>query len=147
MITAEAKRARVQHWRNAFPIYLKVCFRYSAPIGLAPLFAVILFPVWTLITRHRFLVSWEVLAYVAVMWGFFFLLMLLTAIGNDVYRNWNSQRPVVHYDPTLPWLVFMYVGTAGFTAAAFLSYQQGWYLSLLFGVMALGCLMAARKCF
>ncbi|MBZ5590806.1 MAG: hypothetical protein LAP39_01115 [Acidobacteriia bacterium] len=76
--------------------------------------------------------------------GVFFLGMLGTAIGYDVKRNWGQREPTLEWNPLLFWKVFLYAGSLMFLTFGFLSYRQGWWLSVEFGVFAILCWLVAR---
>jgi hypothetical protein len=79
--------------------------------------------------------------------GFFFVLPFLTAVGDDIHRNWDAQERTVAWNPLLMWKTLLYLGALFFFVAAFLAYHQGAWLSLLFIAFAVGSALAARKCF
>jgi hypothetical protein len=75
----------------------------------------------------------------------FFGAMLGTAIGHDLLRNRAQTVPVPEYNPLLFWKLFLYAGSLMFLAAVFLSYRQGWWLSVEFGGLTIVCWFAARS--
>jgi hypothetical protein len=147
MITAEAKRTRLQHWKKALPFYLKISFIYSAYVWVPTLVIFLLAIPWFIVTRHRMILPWKTLEFGVAFGAFFGLPILLTAVGNDLYKNWKSSEPAIRYDPALPTKALLGFGALFFITSAFLSYHQGWHLSVFFGVMALGSLIVLRKCF
>ena len=135
------------HWRTAVPYYLKISFIYSA-IGWAPPLGIILADgMWTGLTKHRLAVNRTRVEFALTFGGFFFVLSLLTAVGNDVYRNWGAQERIVAWNPLLMWKVFLYLGALFFFIAAFLAYHQGVHLSVLYIAFAAGSVIVAKECF
>jgi hypothetical protein len=74
----------------------------------------------------------------------FFLIVLGTAIGYDVNRNWSQSNRTVEWNPLWFWKVFLYSGACMFILSAFFSYRRGWWLTAEFGVFAFVCHVVAR---
>jgi hypothetical protein len=135
------------YWKIALPCYLKVSFLYSA-IGWAPPLAITLVDaIWTGITKHRLAINRTGMEFAMAFGGFFFLLPLLTALGDDIHRNWGVQERIVAWNPLRMWKTFAYLGALFFFVAAFLSYHQGVWLSVFFIAFAIGSAIIARKYF
>jgi hypothetical protein len=135
------------YWKAAFPYYLKVSFRQSAFGWAVPLAITLVGTLWTGLADHR-LVSIRIGVEFAIAFGgFFFLLALLTAVGDDVRRNWGAQERIIAWNPLLMWKTFLYLGGLLFLVAAFLAYHQGVWLSVLFIGFAIGSTFAAKRCF
>jgi hypothetical protein len=134
------------YWKTALPYYLKVSFLYSA-IGWAPPLTITLAStMWTGLTTHRVAINRGV-EFALVFGGFFFALTLLTAVGDDIRRNWGTQERIVAWNPFLMWKTVLYLGALLFFVAAFLAYHRGVWLSVLFIVFAVGSTFAAKRCF
>jgi len=135
------------YWKTALPYYLKVSFLYST-IGWAPPLAITLASAtWTGLTTHRVAVNRAGVKFALVFGGFFFVLTLLTAVGDDIHRNWGTQERTVAWNPHLMWKTFLYLGALLFFVAAFLAYHQGVWLSVLFIAFAISSTFAAKRCF
>jgi len=135
------------HWKIALPYYLRISFLYSA-IGWAPsLVITLVVTMWTALTQHRLVVNRVSVEFALTFGGFFFVLSLFTAVGDDIRRNWNAQERTVAWNPRLMWKTFLYLGAMLFFAAAFLAYHQGASLSVLFIVFAVSSALVAKKCF
>jgi hypothetical protein len=134
------------HWKRALPYYLKVSFLYSGIGWALPLAITLVDAIWTGLTKHRLAVHWANLKFALVFGGFFFLLSLLTAVGDDIHRNWGAQERTIAWNPLLMWKTFLYLGALLFFVAAFLGYHQGAWLSVLFIAFAIGSAIAAKKC-
>ena len=133
------------HWRTALPTYLKLSFSYAVMLSIAPLAIAILASVWTMVrTGHWPSTS---IALALIFTGFFFLLAMATAVGEDIRRNWTAQERGIAWSPKLMWRNFIYLGAVGFFVAAFLAYHQGVWLSVFFVAFSIGSLITARKCF
>lgn len=142
-----ARARRADHWKAAFPCYGKVALIQSA-IFWAPPFAIALLQIlWIGVTQRRFVVNWLIVEYGLVFGGFFFALTFLTAIADDLIRNRQTEEPTIEWNPALTWKVFISIGALGSAAAAYFAYPQGWHLSAFFAAMAVGCVVAVRKCF
>lgn len=136
-----------RYWKTALPYYLRVSFLNSA-IGWAPPLAITLVSaMWTGLTTHRVAVNRAGVEFALVFGGFFFVLTLLTAVGDDIHRNRGAQERIVAWNPLLMWKTFLYLGAMLFFVAAFLAYHQGAWLSVLFIAFAIGSAIAAKKCF
>lgn len=135
------------YWKTALPYYLKVSLKYSA-IGWAPPLAITLADaMWTGLAKHRLAVNRAGVEVALTFGGFFYFLSLLTAVGNDIYRNRGAQERTVSWNPLLMWKIFLYLGALFFFVAAFLAHHQGVWLSILFVAFASGSTVVARKCF
>jgi hypothetical protein len=135
------------HWKIALPYYLRISFLYSA-IGWAPSLVITLVAtMWTALTQHRLVVNRVSVEFALTFGGFFFVLSLFTAVGDDIRRNWNAQERKVAWNPRLMWKTFLYLGARLFFAAAFLAYHQGASLSVLLIVFAVSSALVAKKCF
>jgi hypothetical protein len=135
------------HWRIALPFYLRVSLSYSAIGWAVPLAIAFTRTTWMSFTRHRFAVDLANFEFALTFGGFFFILALLTAVGDDIYRNRTAEQPTIAWNPLLMWKVFLYIGALFFLVAALLAYHQGAWLSVLFIVFATGSLIAAKRCF
>ena len=135
------------HWKVALPYYLRVSFLYSAIAWAPPLAVVLVGAMWTGFTRHRLTVSRLNLEFALIFGGFFFVLTLLTAVGDDIHRNWGAHERTVTWNPLLVWKSFLCLGALFFFVAFFLAYHQGASLSVLFIAFAIGSAIAAKKCF
>jgi hypothetical protein len=72
------------YWKKALPYCLKASFLSSA-IGWAPPLAVILVEaVSTGLSKHRLKINRTAVEFAIAFGGFFFLLFLLTAVGDDL---------------------------------------------------------------
>ena len=136
-----------RYWKAALPYYLKVSFLYSAIGWTPPLAITSVSAIWTGLTAHRVAVNPAGVKFALVFGGFFFVLTLLTSVGDDIYRNWGARERVVSWNPLLMWKSFLYLGALLFFVAAFLAYHQGAWLSVLFIAFAIGSAIAAKKCF
>src|SRR5882724_12930788 len=135
------------HWKIALPHYLRVSFRYSA-IGWAPPLAITLADtMWTVLTKHRLMVNRIIVEFALTFGGFFFVLSLLTTVGDDIHRNWDVRERTVVWNPLLMWKIFLYLGALFFFVAAFFAYHQGASLSVFFIAFAIGSALVAKKCF
>ena len=135
------------HWKKALPYYLRVSFLYSMIGWLAPLVITLVDSIWTGLTKHRLAVNRVGVEFALSFGGFFFLLPLLTAVGDDIHRNWGAQECTVAWNPRLVWKTFLYLGALFFFVAAFLVYHQGVWLSVFFICCAIGSAITAKKCF
>jgi hypothetical protein len=146
-LIATGKRARAQHWKRALPFYLKVSLIPAGAIAF-PILAIVLVRSIRLSFRVHRVSIWRFgLEYAVIFGGFFFLMTFIAAVGADIRRNWSSTEPTVAWSSAITWQTFLYLGVVFFVTAAFLSYHQGWYLSVIFAVMAIGCGVVVRKCF
>ena len=133
------------HWRTALPTYLRLSFAYAVTLSIAPLAIALLAGLWTMVRTGHW--SSTGIALAMVFGGFFFVLALVTAVGEDIRRNWTAQERTIAWNPQLMWRNFIYLGAVGFFIAAFLAYHQGAWLSVLFLAFSIGSLITARKCF
>jgi hypothetical protein len=139
--------AATAHWKIALPYYLRVSFVYSAIGWAVPLAITLVDTMWIGLTKHRLAVNRITVEFALTFGGFFFVLTLLTAMGDDMRRNWDAQERTVAWNPLLMWKIFLYLGALFFFVAAFLAYHQGASLSVLFIGFAIGSALAAKKCF
>jgi hypothetical protein len=79
------------HWKKALPYYLRVSFLYSMIGWLAPLVITLVDSIWTGLTKHRLAVNRVGVEFALSFGGFFFLLPLFTATGDDIHRNWARK--------------------------------------------------------
>jgi hypothetical protein len=135
------------HWKKALPYYLRVSFLYSMIGWLAPLGFTLVDSIWTSLTKHRLAVNRVGVESALSFGGFFFLLPLLTAVVDDIHRNWGAQERTVAWNPRLVWKTFLYLGALFSFVAAFLAYHQGVWLSVFFIGFAIGSAITAKKCF
>ena len=76
------------------------------------------------------------IAFSLVFSGFFFVLALATAVGEDIRRNRTTEERTIAWNPQLMWRNFIYLGAVGFFVAAFLAYHQARHRPHLgFGVL------------
>lgn len=134
-----------RHWRTALPTYLKLSFSFAVILSIAPLVIALLASLWTRVRTGNW--PGTGIALVLIFGGFFFLLALVTAVSEDIRRNWAVQEPTVAWNPQLIWRNFIYLAGVGFFVAAFLAYHQGLWLSVFFLAFSVGSLITARKCF
>jgi hypothetical protein len=135
------------YWRAALPTYLKLSFSYALTLSIAPLAIALLAALWTRISAGHWPADQVGIAFALIFGAFFFLLAFVTAVGEDIRRNWATHEPTVSWNPQLVWRNFIYLGAIGFFAAAFLAYHQGAWLSVFFLVFSIASLITARKCF
>ena len=135
------------HWRTALPTYLKLSFTYAVVLSIAPLALALLASLWTRVSTGHWPINRAGIALAFIFGGFFFLLALVTAVGEDIRRNRTAQEPTVVWNPQLMWRNFIYLGAVGFFVAAFLAYHQGAWLSVFFLAFSIGSLITAKKCF
>jgi hypothetical protein len=133
------------HWRTALPTYLRLSFAYAVTLSIAPLAIALLAGLWTMVRTGHW--SSTGIALAIIFGGFFFVLALATAVGEDIRHNRTAQERRIAWNPQLMWRNFIYLGAVGFFVAAFLSYRQGAWLSLFFLAFSIGSLITARKCF
>jgi hypothetical protein len=134
-------------WKTAIPYYLKVSLRFSM-LGLVGPLAITLASALRIgLTEHRLAVNPVGVEYAFALGGFFFLFALLTAVGDDVRRNWDAPERTVAWNPLLMWRMFLYLVAMVFFVAAFLAYHQGLSLSVGFIVFGIGSAITAKKCF
>ena len=134
------------HWKMALPYYLRVSFLYSA-VGWAPPLAIALVDaMWIGLTQHRLAINRINVEFALTFGGFFFVLPLLTVVGDDIHRNWDAQERSVAWNPLLMWKTFLYLAALFFLGAAFLAYHQGASLSVLFIAFAISSAFVAKKC-
>ena len=136
-----------EHWNTALPAYLKIACSYfflsSAP-ALTVVFARTLMDG---LLRKRWVLNRAGVALAIVFVGMFFLLALLTAVGADLWRNSQAERPTVIWNSALLWRNFAYCGSMFSLVATFLSYRQGVWLSVFFAAFSIASAAIARKCF
>jgi hypothetical protein len=133
------------YWREALPTYLRLSVSFGVMVAFAPLVVAVLASIWTGIrTGHWPTVG---LAFALILGGFFFVLSLVTAIVEDMRRNWRAHIRTTMWNTQLVWRNFIYLGAAGFFIAAFLAYHQGVWLTVFFLAFSVGSLLTARKCF
>jgi hypothetical protein len=133
------------HWRTALPTYLRLSFAYAVELSIAPLAMAVFAGLWAKVRTGHW--SSTGIAVAFVFGGFFFLLALATAVGEDIRRNRTAQERTIAWNPQLMWRNFIYLGSVFFFVAAFLAYHQGAWLSVLFFVFSIASLITARKCF
>src|SRR5258708_23185138 len=97
---------------------------------LARLVITLVDSIWTGLTKRRLAVNRVGVEF--VFGGFFFLLPLLTAVGDDIHRNWGAQECTVAWNPRLVWKTFLYLGALFFFVAALLAYHQAICLTASF---------------
>ena len=136
----------LNYWRIVLPYYLKVSFLQSGIGWAGPLAYVLIATVWDGAIEKRLVVNWFGLRVGAVFGGILFLLTLVTAIADDIHRNWGREKRIPAWNPALMWKVFIYLGAGFFFVAAFLAYHQGVWLSVFFIAASIGCFVAAKKC-
>ena len=135
------------HWRTALPTYAKLSFSYALTLSVAPLAIALLASLWTRIRTGHWTINPEGIAFALILGGFFFLLSLITAVGEDIRRNRTARERTVAWNPQLMWRNFIYLGAVGFFVAAFLAYHQGAWLSVFFLAFSVGAVITANKCF
>lgn len=135
------------HWRTALPTYLRISFSYFAIFSAAPLAAAILATTWTALTTRRWTISRTSVEFALIFGGFFFFLALITAVGDDIWRNWGAQERTVAWNPQVMWRTFIYLGALFFFVAAFLAYHQGVWLTVFFIAASIASAITARVCF
>lgn len=135
------------HWRTALPAYLRISLSFFVQIAGPALVILLLVTLWTGFTTDHWAISHEGLAIALIFGGLFSVLALVTAVGSDIYRNRRAAEPTVAWQPQLMWRIFLYLGAIFFLAAAFLSYHQGAWLSVLFIAFAAFSAIVARKYF
>ena len=133
------------HWRTALPTYLRFSFAYAVTLSIAPLTIALIAGLWAKIRTGHWPSTGIALA--LIFGGFFFLLALATAVGEDIRRNRTAPERTIVWNPQLMWRNFIYLSAVGFVVAAFLAYHQGAWLSVLFLVFSIGSFVTARKCF
>ena len=114
---------------------------------MAPLAITLASTIWIGFTKHRLAVNRTGMEFAFAFGGFFFLLALITAVGDDVRRNWGVQTRTMAWNPLLMWKVLLYLCSAFFCAAAFLAYHQGAWLTVEFIVFSIGSAITAQRCF
>jgi hypothetical protein len=114
---------------------------------VVPLAVTLVSTLWMGLINHRLTVNRTGVMFAFVLGCFFFLLALLTAVGDDVHRNWGAHARTVAWNSLLMWKVLLYFGSSLFCVAAFLAYHQGISLSMVFIVLAIVSAVAAQKCF
>jgi hypothetical protein len=137
--------AQSNYWSHALRFYAKAAFVQSAVVwGTALLVPPVL---WLLhgAERRSLRGALVIMAVGLAIGAGFFGAMLGTAIGHDLLRNRAQTEPLLEYNPLLFWKVFLYAGCLMFLAAAFLSYRQGWWLSVEFGGFTILCWFGARS--
>jgi hypothetical protein len=135
-----------RHWKKALPYYLQVSLRYSVIGWAAPLAVVLIKSLWIGLTKHRLVVNRDGLAFAAILGAFFFLLPLLTAVGDDFFRNRGVQDATIAWNPSLVVKTFLYLGALFFLVAAYLSYHQGAWISAGFILFSIASAITARVC-
>ena len=133
------------YWRIALPTYLRLSFAYAVTLSIAPFTIALLAGLWAKIRTGHWPGTGIALA--MILGGFFFLLGLATAVGEDIRRNRTADERTIAWNPQLMWRNFIYLGAVGFFVAAFLAYPQGAWLSVLFLAFSIGSVITARKCF
>jgi hypothetical protein len=136
-----------RYWMKALPYYLRVSFRNSFTLWAAPLALAVVFMLLTGLAKHQWTINWRGVALAGSFGGLIFLLTLFTAIGDDIYRNWGVEERKITWNRMLVWRVFLYLGALFFLTAAFLSYNQGAWLSVFFVLFSIGSAVAAKTCF
>ena len=101
----------------------------------------------TSLGTHRFEISRLGIECSFILGGIFFLLAFLSAVVDDLLRNWKTQEPTVEWNPQLLWRNFIYVGAVMFFTAAFLAYQQGAWLTVVFLAFSIASLITCEKMF
>jgi hypothetical protein len=135
------------HWKKALPYYLRVSIRFSAIFWAPPLAVVLIGAVWLGLTNHHLAISRVGLGLAITFGAFFFLLAFLTAVGDDIHRNWRTQEPTVEWNARLVWKTFLYVGALFFIVASFFAYRQSVWTSVTFAFLSVGSAITARICF
>jgi len=135
------------HWKKALPYYLMASFLFSLIFWVLPLVLVLIGTIWIGLTTHHLVVNRAGLGLGLAFGGGFFLLAFVTAVGADIYRNRGVQNRTIEWNPSLVWKTFVYLGAFFFFVAAFLSYHQGVWLSIIFMCLCIGSAIAARFCF
>jgi hypothetical protein len=136
-----------RHWEAALPTYLRIAVKYFVIASVPPLVVVAVMSLMTAPATHHLVINRVGIESSFIFGGIFFLLAFLSAVIDDVQRNWKAQKPTVAWNPQLLWRNFIYLGAVGFFAAAFLAYHQGAWLSVFFLAFSIGALITARKCF
>jgi len=142
---ARADMTPDDHWRTALPTYLRLSLAYAVTLSIAPLTIALLAGLWAKIRTGHWPGTGIALA--LIFGGFFFVLALATAVGEDIRRNRTARERTVSWNAQLMWRNFIYLGAVGFFVAAFLAYHQGAWLSVLFSAFSIGSFITARKCF
>ena len=78
--------------------------------------------------------------------GIFFLLAFLSAVIDDVRRNWKTQEPSVAWNPQLLWRNFIYLGAVGLHRGFLGLSPRSVAKRILLGVLD-WALVTAKKCF
>lgn len=103
--------------------------------------------VWVGLTNHHLAISRVGLGLAITFGAFFFLLAFLTAVGDDIHRNWRASEPTVEWNARLVWKTFLYLGALFFIVASFFAYRQSVWASVTFGFLSVGSAITARICF
>jgi hypothetical protein len=135
------------YWRKALPEYLKIAFSYFVIVLAPPLALLLLRTLWTGLTKHRWAINPASVGLALIFGGFFFLLALVTAVGDDIQRNWKAAERTVAWNPQVMWRTFIYLGAVFFFVVAFLAYRQGVWLSVFFVIASIGSAITAKRCF
>jgi hypothetical protein len=136
-----------RHWQTAIPTYLMISIKYFVMTSVPPLAVITAMSLLTALGTRRLIINRVGIELSFIFGGIFFLLAFLSAVIDDVQRNWKTQEPTVAWNPQLLWRNFIYLGAVGFFFAAFLAYHQGAWLSVFFLAFSIGSLVTARKCF
>jgi hypothetical protein len=136
-----------RHWTIALPVYLRISPSYFVMVSVAPLGIVLLGTLWGRFTAHHWALNRAGIAYAMVLGAFFFLLAFLTAVSDDIRRNWRALEPTVAWNPQRMWRNFLYLSTSFFFVAIFLAYHQGAWLSVAFLALAILSAITVKKCF
>jgi hypothetical protein len=136
-----------RHWQTAIPAYLQISLKYFVTASIPPLAVIAAMSLLTAFSTHRWVINHVGIELSFIFGGMFFLLAFLSAVIDDVQRNWKIQQPTVAWNPQLLWRNFIYLGAVGFFIAAFFAYHQGAWLSVFFLVFSIGSLITAMKCF
>ena len=136
-----------RHWQKAIPTYLTISFKYFVTISVPLLVVVVARSLLTSLGTHRFEISRLGIECSFILGGIFFLLAFLSAVVDDLLRNWKTQEPTVEWNPHLLWRNFIYVGAVMFFTAAFLAYQQGAWLTVVFLAFSIASLITCEKMF
>jgi hypothetical protein len=136
-----------RYWRTVLPAYLKISFSYFVAFSAAPLAIVLVSTLWVGLRTGRWTINRVGVELALIFGGFFFVLALATAIGDDVQRNWKTTERTLAWHPQLMWKTFLYLGAVGFLVAAFLAYHQGVWLTVEFLAFSVFSAIVAKKCF
>ncbi|MGE5113592.1 MAG: hypothetical protein ACM3JB_22235 [Acidobacteriaceae bacterium] len=89
------------YWRAALPTYLRLSLSFGVMVSIAPLVITVFSSVWVRIrTGH-----WPIagIAFSLILGGFFFFLAFVTAVGEDMRRNWKAHDRTTTWNCQLIW--------------------------------------------